>query len=138
MSSPGPLRLEQIHHLGMVVADLEEACRPYLEGLGFSRGEPELLEEVEALFVSGPGVRIELMRPLTPDSSVGRFLERRGQGFHHVAYRVEDLRLALEQARRAGLELVDQQPRPGALGTQVAFLHPRSLGGVLTELVEDP
>ena len=138
MSSASALRLEEIHHLGMVVPDLDGAIRPYLEGLGLTRGEAEVLGEVEAVFVSGQKFRIELIRPLSPDSSVGRFLERRGQGFHHVAYRVEDLRMALEQARLAGIELLDQEPRPGALGTRVAFLHPRSLGGVLTELVEDP
>jgi methylmalonyl-CoA epimerase len=81
---------------------------------------------------------IELLAPLHADSPVGKFLSERGPGLHHVAYRVPDLPAALDRCRRAGLELVDQQPRYGAGGHRVAFLHPRGTGRVLTELIEAP
>ncbi len=79
---------------------------------------------------------VELLAPLGPDTAVGKFLERKGPGLHHVAYAVEDIDLALEQIREAGLELIDQEPRQGIRGSRVAFLHPRSTGSVLTEIVE--
>jgi methylmalonyl-CoA/ethylmalonyl-CoA epimerase len=81
---------------------------------------------------------IELVQPIRPDSPVGRFLERRGEGVHHVAYEVEDLEAVLRELKRSGVELVDEEPRVGAGGTRVAFVHPKSAFGVLTELVELP
>ena len=79
---------------------------------------------------------LELLQPLSPDSAVGRFLEKRGPGLHHIAYRVPDIRAALAELADQGYELIDTEPRPGAFGHQEAFLHPRSTGGVLIELVE--
>ena len=84
---------------------------------------------------SGPG-RVELLAPLRSDSPVARFLERRGAGMHHLCYRVPDLPAALAEMERQGYQLIDREPRAGAGGHRVAFLHPRSLGGVLVELVE--
>jgi len=79
---------------------------------------------------------VELLRPLAPDTPVGKFLERKGPGLHHVAYRVEDINATLSQLADAGLELIDREPRTGIRSSRVAFLHPRSTGGVLTEIVE--
>ena len=81
---------------------------------------------------------MELLRPLGPDTAVGKFLTRSGPGLHHVAYGTDDIESAIESARGAGLRLIDEQPRTGIRGTRVAFLHPKSTGGVLTELVEAP
>jgi len=90
------------------------------------------------LVVHAGSQRIELVEPAGEDSPVSKFLARRGAGLHHLAYRVHNLEQALEQLRAAGLRLIDEQPRPGAHGTRIAFLHPQATGGVLTELVEDP
>jgi methylmalonyl-CoA/ethylmalonyl-CoA epimerase len=79
---------------------------------------------------------VELLRPALPDSPVGRFLERRGPGMHHVAYQTDDIDTALRSVRESGLQLVDERPRPGIKGSRVAFVHPTSTGGVLIELVE--
>ncbi len=91
-------------------------------------------QQVRVAFIG----RIELIEPTSPDSGVGRFLERRGPGIHHIAYRVPDIRVALRHFEAQGLKLIDREPRPGAGGHQVAFLHPSSTEGVLWELVESP
>jgi methylmalonyl-CoA/ethylmalonyl-CoA epimerase len=88
-----------------------------------------------ALLEIGEG-HVELLSPLSPDSAVGRFLERNGPGMHHVAYQTEDIDSALESVRTAGMRLIDERPRAGIQGSRVAFVHPKSTGGVLTELVE--
>src|SRR3954469_12638224 len=98
----------------------------------------ETVEEqgVEAVLL-GVGVsHVELLAPLAPDTAVGKFLERSGPGLHHVAYGTDDIDSALDSVRAAGLELIDERPRTGIRGSRVAFVHPRSTGGVLTELVE--
>jgi methylmalonyl-CoA/ethylmalonyl-CoA epimerase len=87
---------------------------------------------VRVLFVGS----IELIEPLDPDTPVGRFLQKRGQGLHHIAYRVPDLPAALSKMEEEGFDLIDREPRPGSRGHQVAFLHPRSTGGILMELVQ--
>lgn len=95
------------------------------------------MEEVEDQGVDVAFVgSVELLEPRGPDTPVGRFLERRGPGLHHVAFRVPDLEAALSRYRERGLRLIDEAPRPGARGHRVAFLHPESTGGVLVELVE--
>jgi methylmalonyl-CoA epimerase len=91
---------------------------------------------VEAVLLGVGESHVELLRPLGPETAVGRFLARSGPGLHHVAYSTEDIESALERARAGGLTLIDERPRPGIRGTRVAFLHPKSTGGVLTELVE--
>lgn len=91
----------------------------------------------EVLFPAGASY-IQLLGALSPDSPVGRFLSRRGEGLHHVAYRVADVGAALEGLRAAGVRLVDESPRPGSRGTSVAFVHPSGFRGVLVELVQDP
>ena len=100
----------------------------------------ETVEEqgVEAVLLGVGESHVELLRPLGPDTAVGRFLGKSGPGLHHVAYGTDDIESALEEVRGAGLRLIDEQPRTGIRGSRVAFLHPKSTGGVLTELVEAP
>ena len=132
--------LNRIYHLGYAVEDLEAASRFYNENFGAEPTEPEVVEEqgvVATTFRVGESM-IELVQPTRPDSPVGRFLERRGEGVHHVAYEVEDLEAALRELKRSGVQLVDEEPRRGVGGTRVAFVHPKGAFGVLTELVELP
>jgi len=129
-----------LHHVAIVVASIEEARRTYVDVLGFRAGEPEHVadQKVNVLVCMAGAQRIELVEPASSDSPVTKFLEKRGGGLHHLAYRVEDLSAALAHLEAAGLRLIDKAPRPGAHGTQIAFLHPSSTGGVLTELVQEP
>jgi len=129
-----------LHHVAIVVASIEEARRTYVDVLGFQAGELEHVadQKVNVLVCLAGSQRIELVEPASSDSPVTKFLEKRGGGLHHLAYRVEDLASALARLDAAGLRLIDKAPRPGAHGTQIAFLHPSSTGGVLTELVQEP
>jgi methylmalonyl-CoA/ethylmalonyl-CoA epimerase len=131
---------ERIDHIGVAVDDLDEAIALYAEKLGMALQHRETVEEqgVEAVLLGVGESHVELLRPLGPDTAVGKFLSRSGPGLHHVAYGTDDIRSALEAVRGAGLELIDQEPRIGIRGSRVAFLHPKSTGGVLTELVEAP
>jgi methylmalonyl-CoA/ethylmalonyl-CoA epimerase len=122
----------------VVVADLDEALRRY-QTLGFSGGERFVLAEqaVEvATLRSGTGW-IELIRPTVPDGPIARFLAKRGEGVHHVAYAVPDLKATLKGLEASGIRLIDAEPRTGAHGWRIAFVHPESCGGVLTELVQE-
>lgn len=126
-----------LHHVGVVVADLEAAVRRY-RAMGL--GDPEVFEIPDqgvrvATFVVGAGW-VEIVTPTVEDSGTARFLASRGEGVHHVAYGVRDLITELQRLERAGFELIDRVPRVGAHGWRVAFVHPRSCHGVLTELVE--
>ena len=128
----------RLHHVAVVVADLDEALKRY-QTLGFSGGERFVLAEqaVEvATLRSGTGW-IELIRPTDPDGPIARFLAKRGEGVHHVAYAVPDLGEALKGLEAAGIRLIDAVPRTGAHGWRIAFVHPESCGGVLTELVQE-
>jgi methylmalonyl-CoA/ethylmalonyl-CoA epimerase len=132
--------LKKIYHLGYAVRDIEAAGRFYEEHFGALVGQPEEVEDqgiVATMFEVGESM-IELVQPIRPDSPVGKFLEKRGEGFHHVAFQVEDLGAALMELKESGVELIDEQPRIGAGGTRMAFLHPKGAHGVLTELVELP
>ena len=128
----------RIDHIGVAVEDLEEAVSLYSERLGMPVQHRETVEEqgVEAVLLGVGDSHVELLSPLGPDTAVGRFLERNGPGMHHVAYGTDDIESALEDARAAGLALIDEQPRTGIRGSRVAFVHPKSTGGVLTELVQ--
>jgi methylmalonyl-CoA epimerase len=128
-----------LDHIGIAVHSIAEAL-PLLELVTGGRGSPvERIEDqgVEVAFIGATAPRLELIEPVAPDSPVTRFLERRGPGLHHLAYAVQDVAAALESFRRAGIRLVDHEPRRGAHGRRVAFLHPASTAGVLIELVED-
>lgn len=132
--------LKKIYHLGYAVEDITAAARFYEEHFGARVGEPEKVEEqgiVATMFEVGES-RIELLEPTRPDSPVGKFLEKRGEGFHHVAFQVDDLEATLKELKESGVDLIDENPRVGAGGTRMAFVHPRDAHGVLTELVELP
>lgn len=132
--------LNRIYHLGYAVEDLEEASRFYRERFGADPGEPEVVEEqgiIAAMFPVGESM-IELVQPTRPDSPVGKFLAKRGEGFHHVAFEVNDLQAALAELKAGGVDLIDEKPRIGAGGSRMAFVHPSNVFGVLTELVELP
>ncbi len=127
-----------IDHLGIAVHSLEEAGRLYRDVLGLEcTGTEEIPSQgVRALFFQIGTVRVELLEPTTDDSPVRKFLTKRGPGFHHIAYRVEDLPAVLAQLAAAGVQLIDETPRSGAHGMQIAFVHPDSTGGVLTEFCQ--
>lgn len=132
--------LKKIYHLGYAVHDITAATRFYEEHFGARVGEPEEVEEqgiVAAMFAVGES-KIELLKPTRPDSPVSKYLEKRGEGFHHVAFQVDDLEAALRKLKESGVDLIDEEPRVGAGGTRMAFVHPRDAHGVLTELVELP
>ena len=132
--------LNRIYHLGYAVEDIETASRFYRENFGAKPTEPEVVEEqgiIATMFRVGESM-VELVQPIDPDTPVGRFLARRGEGFHHVAYQVDDLETALRELRKNGVEIIDEEPRIGARGTRMAFVHPKNTFGVLTELVELP
>lgn len=122
-----------LDHVAVAVSSLEEACRLF-ELLGGAPCSPVETLETQGVRVCFAG-SVELLEPLGPETTVGRFLESRGQGLHHIAYRVPDLPGTLARFREAGIQLIDSVPRIGARGHQVAFLHPNSTGGVLVELV---
>ena len=128
----------RIDHIGVAVSDLDAAVRLYAQQFDMAEQHRETVEEqgVEAVLLEVGEGHVELIRPLSPDSGVGRFLERNGPGLHHVAYATDDIDSALAAVRDAGLRLIDREPRRGIRGSRVAFLHPRSTTGVLTELVE--
>lgn len=126
-----------IHHLGVAVEDLDEALETYerLFGAELEHRASVPNQGVEAAAVLMGSGRVELLSPLGDDSPVGRFLTSRGPGMHHVAFEVDDIRAALDSLRREGAELVDEEPREGMFGLQVAFVHPDSVHGVLAEVV---
>jgi methylmalonyl-CoA/ethylmalonyl-CoA epimerase len=128
----------RIDHVGVATDDLDAALELYRDRFEMREQHRERVEQfdVEAVLLEVGDGHVELLEPLSPDSAVGRFLERNGPGLHHVAYRTDDIDSALERVRRTGLRLIDEEPRRGIRGSRVAFLHPRSTGGVLTELVE--
>ena len=127
-----------IHHVGIAVADLEASIELYRAALGAElvhRARSDT-DGIEAAFLRTGDGEVELMSATTPDSPVGKFLAKRGPGLHHVAFGVTDIAGALADARAAGLELIDTEPRRGMHGSLIAFVHPKSMGGVLTELVQ--
>jgi methylmalonyl-CoA/ethylmalonyl-CoA epimerase len=126
-----------IHHLGVAVEDLDEALATYERLFGAELEHRELVPEqgVEAAAVRVGESRIELLASLGADTPVGKFLANRGPGMHHVAYEVDDLRETLAHLARSGAELIDDEPRQGLFGLEVAFVHPHAVHGVLSEVV---
>jgi methylmalonyl-CoA epimerase len=126
-----------IHHVGVVVTDLDEAVRTYERLFGGRLEHRARVEEqgVEAATIRVGDARIELLAALGDDTPVGRFLAKRGPGMHHVAYEVDDVAASLSELAAAGVELIDSEPRQGLFGLEVAFVHPESVHGVLSEVV---
>ncbi len=126
-----------VHHVGLAVDDLDAAIETYTSLLGATVEHRSVVVEqgVEAASLLVGSSRIELLAPTADDTPVGRFLVKRGQGMHHVAYEVDDVSVALDALRAAGAELIDERPRAGLFGLEVAFVHPSSVHGVLTEVV---
>ncbi len=130
--------LGALDHTGIAVADLDQSIPFYRDVLGMPLVHRETIPEqgVEAALLDVGDSHVELIAPLGPDTGVARFLEQRGPGLHHVAYRVDDIEAALASLSAAGVRLIDERPRLGIRGSRVAFLHPSAAGGVLTEIVE--
>jgi methylmalonyl-CoA/ethylmalonyl-CoA epimerase len=130
--------LSTIDHVGVAVEDLDAAIAIYRDSLQMPLVHRETVVDqgVEAVLLDVGDGHIELLRPLGPETAVGKFLARRGPGLHHVAYRVDDVDETLSLLAKAGMRLIDERPRTGIRGSRVAFVHPASTGGVLTEIVE--
>ncbi len=130
--------MDRIDHIGIAVQGLDEALRPWVEGLGLKAAAVEELatERVRVAMLPVGESKVELLEPTSPDSPIAKFIEKRGTGIHHIAFHVEDAAAALEALRAAGVPLIDQAPRVGAGGTKVGFAHPKGFGGVLVEVVE--
>jgi methylmalonyl-CoA/ethylmalonyl-CoA epimerase len=130
--------LASIDHVGVAVPELDPAIALHRDVYGMALAHRETIESqgVEAALLDVGDGHVELLAPLADDTPVGRFLARRGPGLHHVAYRVDDVAAALDELRAAGTQLIDETPRQGIRGSRVAFVHPQSAAGVLTELVQ--
>jgi methylmalonyl-CoA/ethylmalonyl-CoA epimerase len=134
------VKAKGLDHVAIVVKDLEAAIRLYRDTLGLELAQVEEVPEQQvrtAIFGHGMG-RVELICPTTKDSGVARYLEKRGEGLHHICIEVEDIEAAMAALRAVGAPLIDQAPKPGAGGARVAFVHPKGTHGVLTELREGP
>jgi len=129
--------IQKIHHLAIAVKDLEEALRFYRDTLGLPVHEQAVREDqgVKAALLTIGESEIELLEPLGPDTPVGRFLERRGEGIHHICLQTDDIDKELADLKAKGVELIDQEPRQGLVG-RICFLHPRATKGVLVELAQ--
>ena len=139
MENRGKLRKKmKINHIGIAVKSIEEALKFYTERLGLESMEvvevPEQKVKVIALQIGES--RIELLESTSPDSPIAKFLEKRGEGIHHIAFEVTDIEKRLKELKEKGIRLIDEKPRPGAHNTRIAFIHPKSTQGVLIELVE--
>jgi methylmalonyl-CoA epimerase len=130
--------LGALDHVGIAVEDIEAAISLYRDSLGLPLVHREQVpaQGVDAALLDIGESHVELLEPLAPETAVGRFLARRGPGLHHVAYRVADIERTLGDLKSSGMQLIDERARTGIRGSRVAFIHPGSTGGVLTEIVE--
>ncbi len=130
--------LSTIDHVGIAVEDIDSALAMYRDAFEMELVHRETIADqgVEAALLDVGDGHVELLRPLGPETAVGKFLARRGPGIHHIAYRVDDVEAAISALASAGLRLIDERPRRGIRNSRVAFLHPASTGGVLTEIVQ--
>jgi methylmalonyl-CoA/ethylmalonyl-CoA epimerase len=128
----------KVDHIGIAVSNLEETLKVYTEILGLKLSGIEVVEDqkVRVAFLPIGDTEIELLESTQPDGPIAKFIEKKGEGIQHIAFRVEDINAALEDMRKKGVRLIDEQPRYGAGGAQIAFLHPKSTHGVLVELCE--
>jgi methylmalonyl-CoA/ethylmalonyl-CoA epimerase len=128
----------RVDHIGVAVEDIDAALALYERDYEMTLVHREVVDSqgVEAVLLDVGENHVELLAPLGPDTPVGKFLAKRGPGMHHVAYQVEDIEAALASLRESGIRLIDETPRTGIRNSRVAFLHPKSSGGVLTEIVQ--
>lgn len=133
-----PVLLLNIHHTALAVADLDAAVESFRRQYGVEPMYREVVQDqgVEEAMIAVGGSHVQLLQPLSPDTPVGRFIERNGEGLHHVAFHVADIDAALQHLVGEGAQLVDQAPRVGGGGHRIAFVHPRAFAGTLIELVE--
>ncbi|MEO7804250.1 MAG: methylmalonyl-CoA epimerase [Actinomycetota bacterium] len=132
--------LTKIEHIALAVSDLEQAISLYRDVWGLELQHREIVSDQgveEAMFMVGDSY-VQLLAPLSADSTVGRFIERKGEGLHHIAYEVDDITEELKRLHESGTRLIDEKPRRGSRGSKVAFIHPSANRGVLVELVELP
>jgi methylmalonyl-CoA/ethylmalonyl-CoA epimerase len=129
---------EKVDHIGIAVANLDEALKLYRDQLGLVCKGTEVVEEqkVKVAFLPVGESKIELLESTDPEGPVGKFIEKKGAGVHHLSFRVSNIEEKLEQLKQQGVALIDQKPRYGAGGAKIAFLHPKSTGGVLIEICE--
>lgn len=127
-----------IDHIALAVRDTGDSLRLYVDVLGLTADPQEVVpsENLKVTFLNGPNIRLEILEPLPGDSAVARFLDKRGEGLHHVCFVVQNIVDTLEALESAGYQLVDRQPRPGRHGEILAFVHPKSTNGVMIELYE--
>lgn len=130
--------VKKVDHIGVAVSNLDEAVEFYKNVLGIELQGTEVVEEqkVRVAFMPIGDTEIELLESTQPDGPIAKFIEKKGQGIQHIAYRVEDIEKALDDMRQKGIRLIDEKPRYGAGGARIAFLHPKSTHGVLVELCE--
>jgi len=128
----------EIDHIGIAVADLEESVKVYTEVLGLEVAAYEIIGEqkVKVAMLPVGDVNIELLQSTDPEGPIAKFIERKGEGFHHIAYRVENIEQELAKLKEKGVRLIDETYRIGAHNAKIAFIHPKAMGGVLTELVQ--
>lgn len=128
--------IEKIDHVGIAVKSIDAALKVYTDVLGIPVKEREEMPTQKIAMLSIGESMVELLEALTPEAPVAKFIESRGEGIHHMALRVDNIETALAQAKAAGLRLIDETPRTGAGGSKIAFIHPKSVYGVMIELVE--
>ena len=128
--------IHKIAHLGVAVKDIEETEKFYSEVLGLKIHDRENLKEIKASFIPVGDTAIELLQSTTPEGVLSKFIEKKGEGIHHIAYHVDDIEKTLEDLKAKGVPLIDEKPRRGAHNSKVAFLNPKGTYGVLVELVE--
>jgi len=134
------LKVLSVDHIGIAVSDIAKAMNFYSNGLGLKLGEIEEIKDrqLRVGFIDTGSAKIELIEPTSDDSTVAEFISRRGEGIHHICFKVDNLVKALQHMKNNGFDLIDNKPRDGAGGSKIAFVHPKSAGGVLIELKELP
>jgi methylmalonyl-CoA epimerase len=130
------MKIKRIAHIGVGVVEADKAKSLFQEMLGLPVTGMEMVGEVKTVFLPVGETNLELVQSTEPDGVIKKFIEKRGEGIHHIAFEVEDIDQALEELKAKGVQLIDQQPRPGAHQTRVAFLHPKGTHGILVELVQ--
>ena len=135
-------KMDSVYHIAIAVKDIAEVEKLYENALGLKVSHRETVEEhgVKAIMLQpeSGGTAIELLEPIGKDSPISKFLEKRGEGVHHICFKVDDIESSIKRLKDKGIKLIDESPRPGADGTKVAFIDPKALNGVLIELAELP